>query len=87
MCCVLLSLLLLVVRGCKTGTKRRVTFQNDLEEESEVVEIDTDNYGATGIKVSEIYEIARTNQKSGMRKGFEKFPFLKHFGSEEQNLC
>ena len=48
----LLSLLVLVVRGCRSGDKRSVTFQEGVEE-SEVVEIDTDNYGAAGNKVSE----------------------------------
>ena len=41
-----------MVRGCRSGDKRRVTFQEGVEE-SEVVEIDTDNYGAAGNKVSE----------------------------------
>ena len=51
-CDVLLSLLVLVVRGCRSGDKRRVTFKESVKE-SEVVEIDTDNYGAAANKVSE----------------------------------
>ena len=41
-----------MVRGCRSGDKRRVTFQEGVEE-SEVLEIDTHNYGAAGNKVTE----------------------------------
>ena len=46
------SLLVLLVRVCRVGNKRRVTFQEDVEER-EIVEIDSDNYGAAGNKISE----------------------------------
>jgi len=49
---VVVSLVVLLVRLFKVGNKRRVTFQEDVEER-EVVELDSGNYGAAGNKVSE----------------------------------
>ena len=51
-CFVLVGLLVLILTTCKVGNRRRVTFQENVEE-SEVVEIETENYGTAGNKVSE----------------------------------
>jgi len=49
---VVVSLLVLLVRVFRLGNKRKITFQEDVEER-EVVELDSGNYGAAGNKVTE----------------------------------
>merc|ERR1711915_684364 len=51
-CFVLVGLLVLLFTTLKVRNRRRVTFQEDVEE-NEVVEIETENYGTAGNKVSE----------------------------------